>query len=323
MTLDYLALLIKKSKITMKVIQNLPTIRLNNNTSGILWMILAGLFFSFMVGLIKLLGSRIPSYEIVFFRSLVQLVVLSFVFWRVGISSLKTSRPLLQGFRALLAVLLINCNFYAFTQLPVAEVTAVGFSRSLFLALLAVPLLHEKFTAHKIVALLFGFVGIVFIAKPGYGTFEGVMLLALAGAALGATMMVLIRKLTATDSNITMMTYPALGIVIFTSIPTYIFWVRPTQQEAVLLIAMSILGIIGQWCMIQAFRRGEATAVAPAGYTRIIFAAIVGYWFFAELPDFLSILGILIVIGSNLLLIFKEGRVNKTEPGSRVPGDVT
>ncbi len=276
-----------------------------------------------MVGLIKLLGSRIPSYEIVFFRSLVQLIVLSFVFWRVGISSLKTSRPLLQGFRALLAVLLINCNFYAFTQLPVAEVTAVGFSRSLFLVLLAVPLLNEKFTTHKIVALLFGFVGILFIAKPGYGTFEGIMLLALAGAALGATMMVLIRKLTATDSNITMMTYPALGIVLFTSIPTYMFWVLPTQQEAVLLIAMSILGIIGQWCMIQAFRDGEATAVAPAGYTRIIFATIVGYWFFAELPDLLSILGILIVIGSNLLLIFKEGRVNKTEPGSRVPGDVT
>lgn len=307
----------------MKGILNLRSVHLTDNTAGILWMILAGLFFSVMVGLIKLLGSRIPSFEIVFFRSLVQLIVLFFVCCRLGISSLKTSRPLLQGIRALLSVLLINCNFYAFTQLPVAEVTAVGFSRSLFLALLAVPFLGEKFTAHKTVALLSGFMGVLFIAKPGSGTFEGVMLLALAGAALGATMMILIRKLTVTDTNITMMFYPALGIVLFTSVPTFLFWIRPTMQETVLLLSMSFLGIIGQWCMIQAFRRGEATAVAPAGYTRIIFAAIVGYWLFSELPDLVSILGILIVIGSNLLLIVKEERLNKSESGSRVPGDVT
>lgn len=286
-------------------------------------MILAGFFFSFMVGLIKLLGNRIPSFEIVFFRSATQLIFLSFIFFRHGFTSLKTSRPMLQGIRTLVAILLINCNFYAFTQLPVADVTAIGFSRSLFLALLAVPFLAEKFTPHRILALVFGFIGILLITKPGQGTFQGVVLIALAGTALGAAMMILIRKLTATDSNIAMMTYPALGIVISTSIPTFMFWIQPTGHEFMLLLAMSFLGIIGQWCMIQAFRMGEATAVAPAGYTRIIFATFVGYWFFAELPDTFSIIGIIIVIGSNLFLIFKEGRASKTVPGARVPGDVT
>lgn len=76
-----------------------------------------------------------------------------------------------------------------------------------------------------------------------------------------------------------------------------------------------IVFFLGQWCMIQSFRLGEATAVAPAGYTRVIFATIIGYWFFAELPDTLSLVGIVIVIGSNLILIYKEGQVNKTEPG--------
>lgn len=298
-------------------------IPLTANAAGILWMILAGLFFSFMVGLIKLVGNRIPSYEIVFFRSAIQLLFLACVYCRLGFSSLKTSRPLLQGLRTFLAVLLINCNFYAFTQLPVADVTAIGFSRSLFLALLAVPFLAERFTPHKIMALVFGFIGVVVITRPGQETFQGVMLIALAGAALGATMMILIRKLTATDSNIVMMTYPALGIVLFTSVPTLMFWIQPTTHELMLLAALAVLGIIGQWCMIQSFRLGEATAVAPAGYTRIIFATIIGYWFFAELPDTLSLVGIVIVIGSNLFLIYKEGQTNKTEPGVRVPGDVT
>lgn len=234
---------------------------------GILWMILTGLFFSAMVGLIKLLGHRIPSYEIVFFRSIIQLLVLIIIFWHIGFSALKTERPLLHGFRTLIAVLLINCNFYAFTQLPVAEVTAIGFSRNLFLAVLAVPILAEKVTIPRLIALIFGFIGILLIARPGDGSFEGVMLIALAAAALGAIMMIMIRKLTATDYNVVMMTYPALGIVLVTSLPTFIFWTQPTNHEFFLLILMSFLGIIGQWSMIQAFRLGEATAIASAGYT--------------------------------------------------------
>ena len=307
----------------MKHIFPRNSFRLNSNIMGILWMILAGLFFSSMVGLIKLLGHRIPSYEIVFFRSIIQLLVLTIVFWRIGFSALKTKRPLLHGLRTFIAVLLINCNFYAFTQLPVAEVTAIGFTRNLFLAMLAMPILAEKITISRLIALVFGFIGIIFITRPGESTFEGAMLIALAATALGAIMMIMIRKLTATESNVIMMTYPALGIVLVTSVPTFIFWTQPTNHELFLLILMSFLGIIGQWSMIQAFRLGEATAIASAGYTRIIFATIIGYSFFAELPDTMSIAGILIIVGSNLLLIFQEGRVDKTKSGERAPGDVT
>lgn len=106
-------------------------------------MLIAGLFFSVMVALIKLLGARFPSVEIVFFRSVIQLCVLSVVFWRIGFSSLKTNRPLLHGFRALIAIALINCNFYAFTQLPMADVTAIGFSRNLFVVVLTTASCHS------------------------------------------------------------------------------------------------------------------------------------------------------------------------------------
>ena len=296
---------------------------LGSNVCGILWMLLAGLLFSCMVALIKLLGSRIPSYEIVFFRSSIQLVVLSFVFWRIGFSSLKTTRPLLQGLRALTAVLLINCNFYAFTKLPLADVTSIGFSRNLFLILLAVPLLGEKVSMHRILAAIVGFIGIVIIIRPGQSAFEGAALIALAGAGLGATMMIMIRKLTATDSNVAMMAYPSMAIVSVMAIPTYLMWIAPTNHEILLLILMSFMGISGQWCMIKAFRNGEATAVAPASYLRLIFATIIGYYFFAEIPDTLTVVGTIIIVGSNLHLVFKEKAVHKTATGSRVPGDVT
>lgn len=294
---------------------------LNSNIMGIFWMILAGLFFSAMVGLIKQLGHRIPSYEIVFFRSTIQVMVLTVVLWRIGfVAALKTERPLLHGFRTLIAVLLINCNFYAFTKLPIAEVTAIGFSRNLFLALLAVPILAEKVTTPRLIALVVGFGGILLIARPGGGSFDGVMLIALAGAALGAIMMIMIRKLTTTDSNIVMMTYPAVGIVLATAIPTAVSWVDPTTHEFFLLILMSLLGIVGQWSMIQAFRLGEATAISSAGYTRIVFATVIGYIFFAELPDAMTISGIAVIVVSNLLLIYQEGRVKGKGLAERVSG---
>lgn len=286
-------------------------------------MILAGLFFSSMVGLIKLLGHKIPSYEIVFFRSLIQLLVLVIVFWRIGFSALKTGRPLFHGIRALIAVVLINCNFYAFTQLPIAEVTAIGFSRNLFLALLAIPILGEKVTVPRMIASIIGFTGILLITRPGEATFEGGMFIAVFAAALGAIMMIMTRKLTTTDSNNVMMIYPALGIVLVTAIPTSMFWIQPTYHELFLLILMSILGIIGQWSMIQAFRLGEATAIASAGYTRIVFATIIGYCFFAELPDIMSLIGIVIIVASNMLLIWQEGRGGKSASSHRGSSSIT
>jgi len=279
---------------------------LGDNICGIFWMLLAGLLMSCMVALIKILGDRLPSFEIVFFRSLLQLVVLASVFLRIGFSALKTSRPFLQGLRALVAVVLINCNFYAFTQLPVADVTAIGFSRNLFLVILAIPLLGEKVSIHRLMATIAGFAGIIIIIRPGYSTLESATLFALAGAALGSTMMIMIRKLTLTDSNVVMMTYPSLAVVTATAIPTYLYWVTPDLRESLLLLAMAALGVTGQWCMIQAFRLGEVTAVAPASYMRLLFATLIGFLVFAELPDLITVFGILIIVGSNLYLVYQE-----------------
>ena len=286
-------------------------------------MLLAGLFFSVMVALVRLLGSQFPSVEIVFFRSLVQLCVLSVVFWRIGFSSLKPNRPGLQLVRSLLAVALINCNYYAFTQLPIADVTAIGFSRNLFVVILAMLFLGEKMNGLRLVVTLAGFIGILVIVRPGAGIFDASAGVALLGACLGAVMMTLVRKLTADDSNIVMMLYPALAISLLTSIPALMVWVTPTANELGLLILMALIGIVGQWCLIQGFRMGEATVVAPANYVRLVFAIILGFYLFAEIPDMYTIVGSLIIIGSNLLLIIREGRAPKPRSGERVPGDVT
>lgn len=285
-------------------------------------MLFAGLMFSSMVAFVKFLGTRLPSYEIVFFRSTIQLFSMIAVFWKIGFSSLKTNRPLLHGVRAFIAVVLINCNFYAFTQLPIADVTAIGFSRNLFLVILAFFFLGERIKPHNLVVTVIGFVGVLIITRPGFGHFSVAVWVAIAGAGLGATMMMLIRMLTFSESNQVMMTYPSIATVLVTSLPTWFGWISPTLPEILCILAMSYTGILGQWSMIQAFRLGEATAVAPASYIRIVFASIIGLLFFSEIPDFMTITGAAIIITSNLVLIRQERNVPKKEP-RRVPGDVT
>jgi len=285
-------------------------------------MLLAGLLFSSMVAFVKFLGTRIPSYEIVFFRSSIQIFSMMAIFWRIGFSSLKTKRPGLQGIRALLAVVLINCNYYAFTKLPIADATAIGFSRNLFLVILAALFLHEKVRLNRMLVTCAGFAGILLISPPG-SDFSAASWVALAGAGLGATMMILVRTLTFSDSNEVMMTYPALATVIASIIPTWIGWVSPTLSEFFLLVLMSYVGMLGQWCMIQAFRLGETTAVAPASYIRIVFATIIGVYLFAEIPETVTIAGVLIIIVSNLILINQERHISESAGEKRVPGDVT
>jgi drug/metabolite transporter (DMT)-like permease len=294
---------------------------LHDNTKGILWMFCAALFFSAMVALIKQLGTRLPSFEIVFFRSSLQLAALFFVYCRVGFGALTTNNPRLQGWRALVGVLLINCNFYAFTQLPLADVTAIGFSRNLFLVVLALIFLGETLSVHRLVATLVGFCGIIIIMRPGTGVFETAAIFALAGAALGATMMVLIRRLTASDSNLVMMTYPAAAVTITTMVPAALFWVWPTAQEWLLIVAMAAIGASGQWCLIQAFRLGEATAVAPASYIRLVFASIIGFYVFAEIPDWYTLVGTALIVVGSLYLIYQEERTPKESTVARTPGD--
>jgi len=296
--------------------------RISDNLKGILWMFLAALLSSSMVALVKFLGTRIPSYEIVFFRSSVQIFSMMAIFWKIGFSSLKTKRPFLQGTRALLAVVLINCNYYAFTKLPIADATAIGFSRNLFLVILAGLFLHEKITINRLLVTVTGFAGILMISRPG-SDFSAAAWVAFTGAGLGATMMILVRTLTFSDSNEVMMTYPAIATVVATTIPSWIGWVPPTPSELFLLVAMSYSGMLGQWCMIQAFRLGETTAVAPASYIRIVYATIIGVYFFSEIPDTITIAGALIIIVSNLFLINQERHISESVAEKRIPGDIT
>nr|MDJ0896798.1 EamA family transporter [Alphaproteobacteria bacterium] len=186
--------------------------RLPANLRGAVWLLIASTLFAVMGALVKFLGQRLPSFEIVWVRALV-LIALTFpVLLREGVGGLKTQRPGLLFLRACLAALSVNATFYAFTQLPLADVVSITFSRALFLTVLAVLVLREVVGMHRWAATLFGFVGVLVVMRPDAGGVSFAALAAVAGAACVAGLSITVRLLSATESNTSMMAYPALMI---------------------------------------------------------------------------------------------------------------
>ncbi len=280
------------------------------NTQGALWVLLAGLFFSVMSVLIKMLGARLDSFEIAFFRALFGLLaVLPFV-CRGGIGELKTRYPLKHFVRALIGVGAMFCGFYAITHLTLADSVAFSFTKPLFLIPLAVLFLSEKVRARRWTATAIGFAGAVIMLRPG-GDMELAALLALAGALLVAVVTVLIKQLSATDRPTTILFYFGVCATVLTALPAALVWISPTWQEVAMMAAVGALGAFAQHCMIRGFAVGEATAVAPFDYMRLIFAVALGFIFFFEVPDLWTVVGAAVIMGSTLYIAQREASLGK------------
>jgi len=280
------------------------------NTQGALWVLAAGLFFSIMSVLIKTLGARLDSFEIAFFRALFGLLaVLPFV-WQGGLAELKTRYPVKHFVRALIGVIAMFCGFYAITHLTLADSVAFSFTKPLFLIPLAVLFLSEKVRARRWTATAIGFVGAVIMLRPG-GEMEPAALIALGGALLVAVVTVLIKQLSATDRPTTILFYFGVFATAVAAVPAAFVWITPTWVELAMMAAVGAVGAFAQHCMIRGFAVGEATAVAPFDYVRLIFAVALGFIFFFEVPDLWTVVGAAVIMGSTLYIAQREASLGK------------
>ncbi|SLN12270.1 DMT family transporter [Oceanibacterium hippocampi] len=280
------------------------------NVRGALWVIAAGILGSLMGMLIKLVGTRIDSAQIVFFRSAFGLVaVMPFVI-RGGRRSLRTRRPVIHLVRGVLGLTGMSCLFYSLTQLPLADATALTFTKPLFLIVLAVLFLGEAVNWRRWSATAVGFLGVLIIMRPDTGI-DPAVFVALAGAFLVACVAVLIKRMSATETQVSMIFYFGVIVTTLSLVPALLVWKNPTPIEFGALILTGFLGTAAQSCMIRGFTFGEATAVAPFDYGRLLYAGLIGYVVFAEIPDRWAIVGALVIVGSTLYIAYREARLGK------------
>ncbi|WP_420406063.1 DMT family transporter [Nisaea sp.] len=285
-----------------------PFRALPGNVRGALWIAMASLFFSVMVALIKAIGQALPVVQILLFRQIVMTCMVLPVLISGFPDILKTRHVSLHAARVVLALIAMICGFTAVVHLPLAEATALGFAKSLFVTIFALFVLQEIAGLRRWLAVLLGFAGVLIMVQPGPAGFNIYSVMAVIGAAAAAAVMVIIRKLSRSDRSVTILSYQAIMVGLLMVPPTIYYWVTPTLEQWLLMGAIGIFSVIGQLMNIQGFKEGEASAVAPMDYTRLLYAVLIGFLVFAEVPDLETVAGAALIIATSLYTVRAEKR---------------
>lgn len=276
---------------------------------GIACQMTAVLLFTCMSSTIKYLGTDYSTAQIIFFRSLPALLpLLIYLPSQGGLRALKTRAPMLQALRTIAGAASMFCGFYAISQLLLADYVALSFTAPLFGTLLSIPLLREQVGARRLGACLVGFLGVLVMIGPGGDSigFGLPVLLAIASAFLYGLVMVAMRRLGSIDNPAATVFYFTTGSALASGALLPFQWVTPSPQDLALLLAIGVLGGIGQIFMTQAFRLAPPSVVAPFDYTALIWAVAIGWLVFDNLPSSQSLLGAAVICASGLYILYRE-----------------
>lgn len=285
-----------------------------DNRLGALWLLASAVLFTGTSILVKILGQSLHPFEISFFRAMVGLVLLMPLFYRSGgiRAGIATHVPALQFLRGVVGSVAMFCGFYAIVHLPLADAQAISFSRNLFIVPLAAMILSEVIGLRRSLAAAVGFVGVLIMLRPGSDLMFSIpALTALSHAVLVALATILVSIVSRYDRPVTLMFYTNVVGALLIAVPTIFVWQMPTGREFVLLLLMGVLAMAAHNCFIRAFAIGEASAIAPVDYSRLVLAAIAGFMLFGSVPDGYTIIGAAIIVAASLYIVRREAQLQR------------
>ena len=286
---------------------------------GIVLMLTGIAGFAVMDALIKWLTADYSIIQVAALSSWFGLPRLCLVALRGGgIRALKTRRPMVHGGRFLLVLGLSLTFFWALSQMKLADAIAITFAAPIFITALSVPLLREAVGFHRWAAVGVGFVGVLVMLRPGVGVFQWAALVVLVSVVFYALLMISTRAFKSTESTASLMLYPQLGMSLTGILAAPFFWVTPSLGDLGLFAIAGIFGSVGVMCITQAFRLGPAAVITPFEYSALLWATLLGYLLWGDLPDLVTLAGAAIVVASGLYIIYRE-----TIKTGRAPEQVT
>lgn len=288
--------------------------RLSPNTRGVIWVLVGCVLWSIIDGLVKATGrGDISPFQIAFIRYSVGFILLIPIAMRGGWSGLKTSRPGIHAGRIAIALTGQVLAYFAVINMILADVTAINFTRPLFVTVLAVFLLGELVSRKRWIATAVGFIGTLIVVRPGHSAFDPVSLVAITSAVLFSFALVMIRIMARTEPPPRILFYYHLGSAVLCAVPAAIVWQQPTLAQWGLLVAIGVITTLAMWCFVSGFSLAESSVVGPIEYTRLIFATAIGFFVFAEIPSIWTIIGAIIIVGAALVIAQESAGKKKTD----------
>jgi len=284
---------------------------------GILFMIGATVMFALSSTAAKWQVAIYPVGEVMFFRSLSSLVVCAVVVLPItGLAVFATRRPRDHLARGLSQSISQTFTVIAFKLMPLAGAIAINFSAPLFSALVAIIFLKERAGAARWSALLSGFLGVLIVANPGADSLTLGALFALANAAMYGSVTVAVRGMTATESANTLLMWQMLTLAVFHAVLLLFGFRWPAPLDAAMLVSSGIANAIGQYLWTRALVLAPATAVSPFYYFLLVWALLIGFAVWGDVPTVGLLIGSGIVVASGLFLLWHEGQRRGPAPAA-------
>ena len=304
---------------------------LSPNTRAVLCLVVALACLTISDSIIKWLSPELPLHQITLYRSCFALVlVLVLVHLEGGLHTLRTRRPVLHFLRGSMLVLANMFFFIALAAMPLAETVTLFYTAPLFICILSQPVLGERVGVSRWFVIAAGMIGAVIVLRPGSSLFKAISLLPIIAALCYAAMTMMTRKLGMRESAGALTFYIQLAFIVVSSLvglgigdggfdsydnPSLNFllraWAWPSLAQWQLLMICGAIVSIGGYLISQAYRLGEASAVAPFEYSSLPFALAVGYYLWGDWPDWRAFIGSGMIIGSGLLMVYLENRAHR------------
>jgi len=278
---------------------------LSDTTVSIILMIISGFSFVVMHSAAKFLSDQIHIFEITFLRCALVAFVLAPMIFKEGKSSLITKQPKFQIYRIITNSIAMLCFFYGLTLTTLAEVTALNLTVPIFTTLLAFLFLNEKLKKHRLSALFIGFLGAIIVLRPDISINVGGILI-LISALIWSVSLIFIKKLTETDSPVTISLYAGVGMVPATFVAAYPYLIMPNLYQFLIILFIAVTGTIAQTLLNSAFKRGQLAILLPFDYLKLIWSVLIGYTIFVESTTISLWIGGTLIVGASSYIAWRE-----------------
>jgi drug/metabolite transporter (DMT)-like permease len=278
------------------------------------------LVFIVMSAMIKTTAAHVPAGQAVFFRSAFAIPVI--VVWLALRGDLRTGftakNPIGHVWRGLMGTLAMGLGFAGLGYLPLPEVTAIGYAAPLLVVVFAAMFLGEEVRLFRLASVALGLTGVLIVLSPRLTILTGELtghreafgaMLVLGGAVFAALAQVFVRKLVVSENTSAIVFWFSLTATVLSLATLPFGWVIPTGIEAATLVAAGLMGGVGQILLTSSYREADASLVAPFDYASMLFALLIGYFVFAEVPSWTMLFGAALVIAAGILIIWRERRL--------------
>ena len=284
---------------------------MSNNKLAIFLIITSVFFGTVMLSFLKIAQEDVNVYVAGFFRFFLGLVIILPYIVKNKDAVLKTTHLKQYFLRAILGLPAMLIYFSALVLLPIEKLTAISFVVPLIVTILAVFFLGEKIYIYRTLALILGFSGMLVIIRPGFVDISIGVYMVLFSALLWSINIIITKKISKDDSAITILAYQSIFMSLLSFFIVLFFWEMPSLKTFIYLILAAMCGTVLHLTLNHAFKLVDVSMTQPYSFLNLVFASIIGYFVFDEMPELYTWIGALIIFTGVLIISYREMKLDK------------